>query len=463
MEAPERVIWSEGMLLSPQHFQQETLYHERLLAARLNAIHPHNWGVVEVEIEHGLLAAGKLRVRKFIGVLPGGLPLAFEPGKRAGPAARTIEKDYVSAGESLEIFLGLRREREGAANVGSPDDEEPAARFTTVEREVRDLNDARTQQVAVTFARVNVELLLGEEANGDYDSIQIGELLRTAQGDLEISETFVPPCLRIGASPFIMAGCRSVLELITTRQKALQETTREATASASDLSGTDLLAFLHLSTINAMVPVVRHLTAAPMISPWQAYLALIQVTGALSTYSAETEPAALPELDYQDLGATFGQLFDRIAELLASTVVKKVEKIEKVEKVELKLFRNGVMVGPIEGDKIRESRFFILTAKPLKPEVIPEKMSSDVPKLSKIGAKGNIKSLIQTANNGVPLQLTREPPPEVPVREGVICFQLDVEDDYWQSILDERNIALFIPKPYHPGNVQYELLAIPPA
>ena len=31
MKAPQRVVWSEGMLVSPQHFQQQDLYHEALL------------------------------------------------------------------------------------------------------------------------------------------------------------------------------------------------------------------------------------------------------------------------------------------------------------------------------------------------------------------------------------------------------------------------------------------------
>ena len=31
MTVPHRVVWSEGLLVSPQHLQQADLYHERLL------------------------------------------------------------------------------------------------------------------------------------------------------------------------------------------------------------------------------------------------------------------------------------------------------------------------------------------------------------------------------------------------------------------------------------------------
>ena len=40
MLVPRRVVWSEGMLVSPQHLQQADLYHERLLNQRLAAIAP---------------------------------------------------------------------------------------------------------------------------------------------------------------------------------------------------------------------------------------------------------------------------------------------------------------------------------------------------------------------------------------------------------------------------------------
>lgn len=44
MKAPLRVVWSEGLLMSPQHLQQLDLYHERLVGGRLDALEPLNWG-----------------------------------------------------------------------------------------------------------------------------------------------------------------------------------------------------------------------------------------------------------------------------------------------------------------------------------------------------------------------------------------------------------------------------------
>ncbi len=73
MKAPLRVVWSEGLLMSPQHLQQLDVYHERLVGARLDALHPLNWGVVRVEIDRRALESGQVRVQELTVVLPDGL------------------------------------------------------------------------------------------------------------------------------------------------------------------------------------------------------------------------------------------------------------------------------------------------------------------------------------------------------------------------------------------------------
>ena len=91
MKIPQRVVWSEGMFMNPQHLQQADLYHESLLAARLGAMTPYDWGVVEMEVDEKALSAGQFQLLRFFGILPDGLPgaLRARPARgAAGPAHR---------------------------------------------------------------------------------------------------------------------------------------------------------------------------------------------------------------------------------------------------------------------------------------------------------------------------------------------------------------------------------------
>ena len=56
MRSLQRLVWSEGMLLSPQHLQALDRFHETYAAARIAALAPIDWGVLEVELDSSALA-----------------------------------------------------------------------------------------------------------------------------------------------------------------------------------------------------------------------------------------------------------------------------------------------------------------------------------------------------------------------------------------------------------------------
>ena len=74
MSAHNKVVWSEGLFLQPQHFQQQDRYFERFIEARCQALIPHSWGFTEIEFERDLLSIGKLALRRAAGVFPDGTP-----------------------------------------------------------------------------------------------------------------------------------------------------------------------------------------------------------------------------------------------------------------------------------------------------------------------------------------------------------------------------------------------------
>ena len=117
MKPTQRVVWSEGMLVSPQHMQQQDLYHERLLDERIAALSPYRWGVVSLEIDAGALGSGQLRVTRFLGVLPDGLYLSFEGKDPESPPTRAIGDHFPPAQAICEVFLGVQKEREGVPSV----------------------------------------------------------------------------------------------------------------------------------------------------------------------------------------------------------------------------------------------------------------------------------------------------------------------------------------------------------
>ena len=64
---------------------------------------------------------------------------------------------------------------------------------------------------------------------------------------------------------------------------------------------------------------------------------------------------------------------------------------------------------------------------------------------------------------GVPIQVTHRPPAEIPVKGGITYFMLNLQNDYWKHIVQDRLVSIYLPPPFDPERVKLELLAIPRA
>ncbi|WP_141326387.1 type VI secretion system baseplate subunit TssK [Myxococcus sp. AB025B] len=451
MKTPQRVVWSEGMFMNPQHLQQSDLYHEGLLAARLGALTPYDWGVVEQEVDEKALLAGQLQLLRFSGILPDGLPLSFERGQPEAPQTRPIEEHFSANKRSLDVYLGVAREREGIASYGAPDESTTSPRFSLVNRTVPDLAAAESV-VPVAFAQRNLRLLFGTEPREDYDVIKIAELVRDKTGGVALASNYIPPCLRVSASPFILERMRSILKAMQGKQRELADGRRHRDATALEFTAGDVTKYLQLSALNGLIPQVAHVVEVADLNPQMVYLLLCQAAGQLSTFSAEADPGDLPKFQYTNLRATFEGLFQVLQKLL------DVVAIEQCITVSLEPRKDGMHLGRIEDERFLKCSQFILAVRSDLPEA---DVAKSLPVLSKIANFAEIRDIIKAAAPGVPVEVTFRPPAEVPVKPGVVYFSLESGDPYWKNVMSEQNVAVYLPRPFEPSKTKLELLAVP--
>src|SRR3954464_11110869 len=105
MSAHNRVIWSEGLFLQPQHFQQQDRHFERYVETRCQALVPHSWGFTEIEFERDFLKIGKVKLRRLAGIFPDGTPFRM-PDDDPLPAPIDIGPDVRD--QRLHIAVPLR-------------------------------------------------------------------------------------------------------------------------------------------------------------------------------------------------------------------------------------------------------------------------------------------------------------------------------------------------------------------
>src|SRR5688572_5199613 len=87
-----KVAWTEGLFLQPQHFQQQDRYWENLVQARTKPLLGHDWGFVDLELDRAALELGKIQLTAARGVLGDGTPFDF-PREDPPPLAFDVPAD----------------------------------------------------------------------------------------------------------------------------------------------------------------------------------------------------------------------------------------------------------------------------------------------------------------------------------------------------------------------------------
>ena len=67
-----KIAWSEGMLLKPQHFQQQERYFESLIFKQLQYTQAYYWGFYQLSLDKEALTNGKIALKEAKGLFKEG-------------------------------------------------------------------------------------------------------------------------------------------------------------------------------------------------------------------------------------------------------------------------------------------------------------------------------------------------------------------------------------------------------
>jgi type VI secretion system protein ImpJ len=438
MKRQPRVIWTKGMFLSPQHFQAQDLYFEDLLQFRFGASNYKNYGVTELRIDTEKLTNGLFKLVAARGVTPDGE--AFDmPGSDVLPASREVGV-WPSNDETLDIYLSLPDRRINARNVTLPGQREgsgPAdTRYTSETIMMPDDNQGADEK-PVHVGQKAFRLLFGKESRGGYSSIRIAQLERSPTGEPRLRASFVAPCLDLASSEYLMDLLRRQVDILLTKSAKLSGPRQEKGKAAAGFSAEDTDKFWLLHTVNSYLPEINHIYKTRHGHPEAAYVAMLRLAGALSTFSLKGGPGDLPDYDHDDLGTCFKNLDARIRGLMETVIPSKFSSIP------LKLGDRQIWSGSIDDDNLfKNSQFYLaVTAEKMGVADIIRK----VPLYLKMSGPDDIDRLVRTATPGVGLLHTQVVPPAIPRRLESQYFQVNQSGPHWDAIRLSRRISISAP------------------
>jgi type VI secretion system protein ImpJ len=432
MDAKRKVVWAEGMLLTPQHFQQWDEHHDQLFIERLKLLTPFGWGMMHVDMDHDGLANGRLTLLRLHAVMPDGLSVRI-PEVDAAPQTRLWGDAFQPSREQLDVYLGVPVER--SDGITCQLDKDPGtrpARYSaeSVSRQDNTTGDNRRE---ILVAKKNLRIVFSGEETTDTVVLKLGELVRLPNASIGLRETYIPPCLSISASPYLMRLLRGLLELLTAKRQSFSNPQR----SVLEIVGMDLGKFSVIRSLYSHLPALTHFNLVEKVHPEVLYLALVRLAGELMMLMPPSESVELPPYQHENLAVTFRELDQTIRTIIEGATPTRCVPIP------LECSGDNVWVGRVPESRLFASCQFFLIA---TGDLGEDQIRALIPQQIKVSSPSKLKEIVAAAMPGVRLYHTPRPPATLPVKIGHQYFRLDDRGVFWEDIKRSQVVALHVPE-----------------
>ena len=159
----KRVVWTEGMMLMPQHFQQQSRYFESQMRGQVGLTREHHWGFFDLVIDKSFLKTGKFKIASASGILPDGSYFNL-PDIDCAPVAIDIDESLLNKKVYLAVALSSQDQTEVSRSVAT----ERVVRFMLEEIEVHDATEPSSIKTPLEVSGFKFYLLSDKSLMNKY-------------------------------------------------------------------------------------------------------------------------------------------------------------------------------------------------------------------------------------------------------------------------------------------------------
>jgi len=425
MSDANRVLWSEGLFLRTQHFQQQDRFFETTVRASLQAGHLHTFGFSTLTLDASLLEAGQVAVLAARGILPDGTPFAI-PETMDPPQPLAVTQETGPG----NVLIALPLEPAGGVGFDPAHADPSGARYRGRIVTARDAVQGGADPEEIEIARPHAVLLAPGKPIGGYTALPIAELKGLhADGSVALDDTFLPPGLNIGA----VAWYKSLLQEVVTGLEQIAEAHGRMVLGGPGRSVEDLLM---LQLANAARPRLTHMLSQDVYHPADLFMELAGLAGSMATYGSSSRRLAdLPAYDHMAPGPAYMALADALRSLILS--LRYIEPKSRA----LPVMRHSTNVWKVRVDNpklLTQSRIVIRVGSDLSEEALRKIFVNQ----ATVGAANEFEGLWKSRLPGIPLKPLHSQPREIPYDGDRLCLELDQKSEHWASLLDAPGFVI---------------------
>lgn len=434
------VLWTEGLFLRPQQFQQQDRHQAWQREQRVRAISPWCWGWRQLVVDSAALRFGRVALAQAQGILPDGLAFDLAAGDLA-PAALEIPEDARDALVVLALPLarqGLpdsdaetRASGDGTAAAPS-DPTRPQPRWRTLERPLADAHAATPREALVQVGRPNLRLMLARDVGDGEVTLGVCRVRqRHPDAQLSLDPAYLPPLLDALAHPRLAGHLREVQGLVHQRARTLAE----RLVGPNPATAADAADLWMLATLNRAAAWLDQWCDQPTgPHPQVAYTAGAMLAGELAAFGERRRGAAIPAYRHEDLAGCVEPLMADLRASLSAVLRRRAVPIE------WQPGPHGTRVARLDDSSLLLDARFVLTA--TAPGAL-EALRTRLPPRVKLASADRLPDLLHLQLPGIPLLPLAVAPPQLPFMADAVVFGVDGHGHpLWEEVVRSGTLAL---------------------
>lgn len=425
MAGKNKVVWSEGLFLRTQHFQQQDRYVEALTRGAMQAAPLQNFGFRSLELDASALEAGRVAIASAEGIFPDGTPFSIPSEVDAPDAAPVTAKT-----EAGLVSIAIPMDAAGAASIDPAHAAPGGARYRGSIVNVPDAVRGGADPEDVEVARLAATLLLPGEDHAGRAVLPVARIdgLR-ADGSVALDDGFLPPALVTAAAPWYANLSKEIVTGLDRISEAHGEIVRGG-------AGRSVENLLILELANSARPRIAHMLSTDLFHPAEYFRELAGLAGRMATYGSNDRGLSeFPAYDHNDPQPAFAALADTLRSMVLS--LRHVEPKSRALPV-AKHAQNVWKVRIDNPDILRTSRIVLRVGSEMSEDSLRRIFAGQ----ATVGAADEFEKLWKSRLPGIALKPLHSQPREIPYDGERLCLELDQKSDHWTQLLDAPGFVI---------------------
>ncbi|MBY0280925.1 MAG: type VI secretion system baseplate subunit TssK [Alphaproteobacteria bacterium] len=302
------IQWHEGMMISPQHFQQSDLRHHEILAHQLSLMAFYHWGIRSLKLDPIVLPDGLIRVLDMEALMADGLIVHYSADMTDIPPLEIDLKPYKTGLPNQEITVQIAIPE--VVPESSPVIGEFPRYYSLEGHNVKDIN---LEDNVIKIPRLVPKLFLhvGEQPPARCLAFP---LVKVGFVDEAFALTdYTSPCFFVEKDTALWESCAGLAQKIREKAAYLSEKWQNQIGTPM-LQETSAL----LRPLLSGLPGFETMIHGDPIHPYKLYQKLCETVGVLAPLRPALLPPILPVYEHNNINACFKPVIELIKQYLNS-------------------------------------------------------------------------------------------------------------------------------------------------